>query len=104
MRTLNFDAAEAVLHAHVHELQLRLYGMALERMHGRAPDQMWIYLLRPNVAVPVRMNRAQAEAAVRALREGQEKGVYPMKIGPRCLRCPHYHGACPSDYGRAGVL
>jgi ATP-dependent exoDNAse (exonuclease V) beta subunit len=104
-KTDEVSAEEAREHARIHELQLQLYGMALERMHGgRAPDHTFIYLLRPNVAVPVHTNRARVEGAIRHLREAQEKGVFPMNVGPRCLRCPHYRGSCPSDYGRPAVI
>ena len=72
---------------------------ALEMM--RMADRAGTTML---VATPHSHDFWRAEEAVRALRQGQEKGAFPMKIGPRCLRCPHYRGACPSDYGRAGVL
>jgi len=95
------DAAAAGAHAEEYALQLQLYAMAVQQLSGHAPDQAFVYLLRPEVAAPVPVQPLflhAAAGAVRQFREAQEQLAFPLKPGPRCLRCPFYRGLCPSDF------
>jgi ATP-dependent exoDNAse (exonuclease V) beta subunit len=82
-------------------LQLRLYGMALERHLGRPPDRAYIYFLRPDVAVPVELGPSlldSPEQAVSAFRAAQENLAFPPREDRHCARCPYYRGLCPSEW------
>ncbi|MSV29368.1 MAG: hypothetical protein EXQ52_11610 [Bryobacterales bacterium] len=87
-------------HAARYALQLQLYAHALEKAAGRLPREAWIYLLRPNLAVPVDLSPLSlygASSAVRELMAAQETCDFPMKIAPHCKRCPFYRGHCPAE-------
>ncbi len=98
--------ADPYEHAARYALQLQLYAHALEKAAGRMPDEAWIYLLRPNVAVPVDVSPLSLYAATGAVRElmaAQEECDFPMKIEQHCKRCPFYRGLCPAEL-RPAVL
>lgn len=82
-----------------YELQLRVYALALERFTGRLPDEAYIYLLRPNVVVPVDLLPLFLEDAgrvVREFREAQSTLHFPLMEGEHCRRCPFFRGLCPA--------
>jgi CRISPR/Cas system-associated exonuclease Cas4 (RecB family) len=98
-KTDQVSAGEAAARAEDYALQLRLYALALQRRFGRAPATGYVYLLRPDVAVPVAFDPeslAEAERAVRRLREAQEKQVCPLRESAACRKCAHYQGLCPA--------
>jgi ATP-dependent helicase/nuclease subunit A len=83
-------------------LQLRLYALALERYAGRLPDRAVLYYLRTNHAVDIDLFDAhlrEAQAAVRALRDAQDRLEFPLNEGDQCGRCPFYRGLCPAGQG-----
>jgi len=96
-KTDDVPVAEAAVHAQSYALQLQLYALALERAAGRLPDRALIYLLRPNVAVPVSLHQEDLEAArgaVLALRQAQEEMCFPVRTGAHCTRCAYFAGLC----------
>jgi ATP-dependent helicase/nuclease subunit A len=98
-KTDRVSAAEAPARAERYALQLRLYALALERLHGRAPDEAWLYFLRPDVAVPIDLRPSlfnAPEPLVRAFREAQETSRFPLKEGEHCRACPHFARLCPA--------
>lgn len=98
-KTDRVSAEEAAARAETYALQLRLYALALQRLTGRVPAMGYVYLLRPDVAVPVGFDAeslAEAERAVRLLREAQEDQAFPLREGPACRNCPHYLRLCPA--------
>lgn len=97
-KTDRVSVEEAAGRAESYAVQLRLYALALERRFGRAPAAGFVYLLRPDMAVPVAFDAASLAAAadaVRGLREAQESQAFPPREGPACRQCPHYAGLCP---------
>ena len=98
-KTDRVNAAEAPTHAKQYALQLRLYALALERLNGRAPDEAYIYFLRPNTAIPVDLRPSlfdSPEAAVREFREAQGRLDFPLREGEHCRACPHFTRLCPA--------
>lgn len=98
-KTDDVTAGEAVEHARNYALQLQLYALALERLAGRLPDEAYVYLLRPGVAVPIGLQPLflhAAEGVVREFREAQERLDFPLREGPDCPRCPFWRGLCPA--------
>ena len=98
-KTDQVSAEEAEARAEGYALQLRLYALALQRRFGRAPAMGYVYLLRPDVAVPVAFDAeslAEAERTVRRLREAQENQAFPLREGPACQKCGHYQRLCPA--------
>lgn len=80
-------------------LQLRLYGLALERYAGRLPDRAALCFLRSGNVVDVSLGGGELEDsrnAVRALAAAQDALEFPMKIGEQCRRCSFYEGLCPA--------
>jgi ATP-dependent exoDNAse (exonuclease V) beta subunit len=91
--------AEAQARAEQYALQLRLYALALERLTGHAPDEAYVYFLRPNAAVPVDLRPSlfdAPEAVVREFREAQERQYFPLREGDHCRACPHFTRLCPA--------
>ena len=82
--------------------QLSIYALALERALGRRPASAWLYFLRPNLAVKVPLDQAQASVSkvVAALREAQHTLQFPLNEGSHCKQCPFYRAQCPA--GTAG--
>ena len=98
-KTDRVTPAEAPARAEQYALQLRLYALALERLTGHAPDEAYVYFLRPNVAVPVDLRPSlfdAPEAAVREFREAQEHQHFPVNEGDHCRACPHFTRLCPA--------
>jgi ATP-dependent exoDNAse (exonuclease V) beta subunit len=98
-KTDRVSAADAPARAEQYRLQLRLYALALERLNGRAPDEAYVYFLRPNIAVPVDLRPSlfdAPEAAVREFREAQERQDFPLHEGEHCRTCPHFTRLCPA--------
>jgi len=98
-KTDRVSAADAPARAEQYALQLRLYALALDRLSGRAPDEAYVYFLRPNIAVPVDLRPSlfdSPEAAVREFREAQERRHFPLREGQRCRTCPHFTRLCPA--------
>jgi CRISPR/Cas system-associated exonuclease Cas4 (RecB family) len=98
-KTDRVDAAGAPARAEQYGQQLRLYALALDRLNGRAPQEAYIYFLRPNVAVPVDLRPSlfnAPEPLVRAFREAQEHSRFPLNEGEHCRFCPHFGGLCPA--------
>ena len=98
-KTDQVDEAAAASRAASYALQLQLYALALERHVGRLPDQALFYLLRPNAAVAVSLERRELEAAraaVRALRQAQSEMSFPPQAGEHCYRCGYFRGLCPA--------
>ncbi len=98
-KTDRVSAAEAQARAEQYALQLRLYALALERLTGHAPDEAYVYFLRPNAAVPVDLRPSlfdAPEAAVREFREAQERQHFPLREGAHCRACPHFTRLCPA--------
>ena len=101
-KTDRVDAAGAPARAEQYGQQLRLYALALERLNGRAPQEAYVYFLRPNVAVPVDLRPSLFDAPeplVRAFREAQERSHFPLNEGERCRSCPHFGRLCPAGDG-----
>jgi ATP-dependent exoDNAse (exonuclease V) beta subunit len=98
-KTDRVTPAEAPARAEQYALQLRLYALALERLTGHAPDEAYVYFLRPNVAVPVDLRPSlfdAPEAVVREFREAQEHQHFPVNEGDHCRACPHFTRLCPA--------
>jgi CRISPR/Cas system-associated exonuclease Cas4 (RecB family) len=98
-KTDRVTAAEAPARAEQYALQLRLYALALERLTGRAPDEAYVYFLRPNIAVPVDLRPSlfdSPEAAVRDFRDAQQHQHFPLREGEHCRTCPHFTRLCPA--------
>ncbi len=103
-KTDRVTAAEAPARAEQYAVQLRLYALALERLTGRPPDEAFVYLLRPNIAVPVDLRPSlfdSPEAAVREFREAQERQHFPLHEGEHCRTCPHFTRLCPARLSAA---
>ena len=99
-KTDRVSAAGAAARAARYVLQLRLYALALERTRGRAPDEAYVYFLRPNVAVPVDLRPSlfdSPEATVSEFREAQQHLHFPLREGEHCRRCPHFTRLCPAQ-------
>jgi ATP-dependent exoDNAse (exonuclease V) beta subunit len=99
-KTDDVTAEEAPSRARIHELQVQLYAVAVERFTGRPPDRAVLYFLRPNLAVAVDVSPAalaRAVGMVRAFRDAQERQEFPLQVGEHCLRCPFFHGMCPAE-------
>jgi len=98
-KTDRVNAADAPARAEQYALQLRLYALALERLNGRAPDEAYVYFLRPNAAILVDLRPSlfdSPEAAVREFREAQERLDFPLHEGEHCRACPHFSRLCPA--------
>ena len=105
-KTDEVKARETAARADFYALQLRLYALALERITGRTPAEAYVYFLRPDIAVPVALERTlidDPEMLVRDFREAQSTVNFPLREGGHCARCPYYRGLCPAGSGCAGV-
>ena len=91
--------AEVQHRAREHELQVRLYAMAVERLTGRVPGRACLHFLAPDVVVDVDLNPSlidSPEETVRDFVEAQEKLEFPLREGEQCRRCAFYKGLCPA--------
>jgi ATP-dependent helicase/nuclease subunit A len=92
------------IHAVRYGLQLRLYGLALERLTGRAPAEAYLCFLRADTAVPVDLSPSlfdSPELAVREFRDAQERQHFPLREGEHCRSCPHFTQLCPARLASA---
>ena len=83
-----------------HALQLRLYALALELYAGRVPDRAVLFYVRSNRALDVSVTPEDLDAArsaVRAFRNAQEAGEFPLNPGVQCRRCEFFGTRCPGD-------
>jgi len=96
------NLAEAHRRALHYALQLRLYGMAVEQLAGRAPDRAYLYFLRPNVVVEVDLAPSLLESpsqVVREFQEAQSSLQFPLNDGEHCHACPFFRDLCPAVGG-----
>jgi RecB family exonuclease len=92
-------AAEARQRAQDYDVQLKLYGLAVERVAGRPPDHAWLHFLRPDKAIEVDLAPSllgSPQQIVREFQEAQSKLEFPMNIGEHCRRCQFYKDLCPA--------
>jgi ATP-dependent exoDNAse (exonuclease V) beta subunit len=93
------SAAEAHHRARDYALQLRLYGLAVEHVAGRAPNRAFLHFLRPNTVVEIDLTPnliESPEQTVRDFQQAQSKLDFPLIEGDHCHRCPFYHDLCPA--------
>ena len=106
-KTDEIKTRETAARAGYYAPQLRLYALALERMLGKTPAGAYLYFLRPNVAVPVSLERTlldDPEALVRDFRDAQSSGSFPLHEGDHCRQCPFYRGLCPAGSGGPDLI
>jgi len=83
-----------------YSLQLRLYALAVERMTERLPVEAWLFSLRDGGAHRVELGHEALEGALsvlRAWREAEARGEFPMNETAECRWCPYVAGACPAE-------
>ncbi len=98
-KTDDVKPEQAEARAEEYAVQLRLYGLAIERLAGRPPTAAFAYFLRPNRAVPVSLGDGQLAETRRflnQLREAQETLRFDLREGEHCARCPFFRGPCPA--------
>ncbi len=106
-KTDDVKPRETASRAEFYASQLRLYGLAIERITGRPPDHAFVYFLRPGIAVPVSLERSlldDPETLVRDFREAQSSLDFPLREGDRCVRCPYFCGLCPAGSGVSEII
>jgi len=106
-KTDEIKTRDTIVRAHFYAPQLRLYALALERIAGRTPARAYVYFLRPDVAVPVSLERSlidDPEALVRDFREAQAGVSFPLREGEHCARCPYFRGICPAGTSGAQTV
>ena len=87
-------------------LQLQIYAIALSRLLRRPVTRAVLHYLRPNKLVEVDLSPTALDRAaqrVQALQQAQRTLEFPLVERSHCQRCPHWRGACPSQFG-AGQL
>jgi len=82
-----------------YRLQLQVYALAIERYTGKMPNRAFLFWLREGEAQEVGLADSATEVlkAVREFSNAQETLRYPLRPALRCVRCPHYRGACPVE-------
>jgi ATP-dependent helicase/nuclease subunit A len=98
-KTDSVTDSEAHQRAQDYALQLRLYGMAIERVAGRMPDRAYLHFLRPNTLVEVDLRPSLLdvpEQIVRDFQEAQNTLRFPLVEAPHCRRCAFYKSLCPA--------
>ena len=96
------NLAEAHHRAQDYALQLRLYGMAVEQLAGRAADRAFLCFLRPNAVVEIDLAPSLLESpseVVREFQEAQSSLQFPLNEGEHCHRCPFFRDLCPAAGG-----
>ncbi len=96
------NLAEAHRRAGDYGLQLRLYGMAVEQLTGRAADRAYLCFLRPNAMVEIDLAPSLIESpsdVVREFQEAQSSLRFPLNEGERCHACPFFRDLCPATGG-----
>ncbi len=98
-KTDRVSAAEAAERAAGYAVQLQLYALALEQQ-GRKPARAVLHFLRPDAVIDVDLAAPALQAAAdlaERLFQAQEARTFDLNPGPRCYRCPHFRGLCPSQ-------
>ena len=93
------SAADAHRRAQDHALQLRLYGIAVEQLAGRAADRAYLYFLRPDTAVEIDLAPSLLESPgqiVAAFQEAQAALDFPLNEAQHCRACPFVRDLCPA--------
>jgi len=106
-KTDDVNPRETISRAGFYAPQLRLYGLAIERITGRPSDHAFVYFLRPGIAVPVSLERSlldDPETLVRDFREAQSSLDFPLREGDHCARCPYFRGLCPAGSGVSDII
>jgi ATP-dependent exoDNAse (exonuclease V) beta subunit len=96
------NLAEAHRRAQDYALQLRLYGMAVEQLAGRAADRAFLCFLRPNAVVEIDLAPSLLESPseiVREFQEAQSSLQFPLNEGEHCHRCPFFRDLCRATGG-----
>ena len=92
--------------ASAYALQLRLYALALRRYAGRLPERAVLYYLRADKALEISIGEGECEDAaqvVTALKDAQERGVFPLNVGVQCSRCEFRGRECPQGSGTSAA-
>ncbi|MCX6596745.1 MAG: UvrD-helicase domain-containing protein [Acidobacteria bacterium] len=83
-------------------LQLQIYALALSRLLRRPVTRAVLHYLRPNQLVEVDLSAAALDRVaqrLQALQQAQATLIFPLIEDGHCRRCPHWRGACPSQFG-----
>jgi ATP-dependent helicase/nuclease subunit A len=72
-KTDRVSASEVAQRASEYSAQVRLYGLALERLVGRAPDRAYLHFLRPNRVVDVDLRPSLIESPEEIVREYRDR-------------------------------
>ncbi len=83
-------------------LQLQVYALALGQLLRRPVTRAVLHYLRPNQLVevdvsPDALDRVRQQ--LMALQQAQATLQFPLVEDAHCHRCPHWRGACPSQFG-----
>ena len=106
-KTDDIKARDVTRKAEFYAPQLRLYALALEGISKSRPVRAFIYFLRPNIPVPVAIERTlleNPEDLVREFREAQSAVNFPLREGEHCESCPYFRGLCPAPSGMADIV
>jgi CRISPR/Cas system-associated exonuclease Cas4 (RecB family) len=83
-------------------LQLQVYALALGQLLRRPVTRAVLHYLRPNQLVEVDISPDALDRVTRqlmALQQAQATLQFPLVEDAHCHRCPHWRGACPSQFG-----
>ncbi|MCX6592804.1 MAG: UvrD-helicase domain-containing protein [Acidobacteria bacterium] len=83
-------------------LQLQIYALALSRLLRRPVTRAVLHYLRPNQLVEVDLSPtalARVPQRLQALQQAQATLTFPLIEDDHCRHCPHWRGACPSQFG-----
>jgi ATP-dependent helicase/nuclease subunit A len=72
-KTDRVTASEVAQRASEYAAQVRLYGLALERLVGRPPDRAYLHFLRPNRVVEVDLRPSLIESPEEIVREYRDR-------------------------------
>ncbi len=75
--------------------QLRLYAFVLQQ-HLHQPAHALLYFNRLDIALEIAL--ADPVPLIADWKQAFIDGHFPLHEGPRCLRCEHFGGACPSEF------
>ena len=75
--------------------QVRLYASVLERHLGRKA-RAFLYFAQLDEALEIAL--ADPVPLVESWKNSFVEESFPLREGPRCLRCEHYHRACRSQF------
>ncbi len=94
------NGPEAHQRAQEYAWQLRLYGMALEKLTGLPAREAWLHFLKPNTPVRVDLTPSLLESPeqiARDFQDAQDRLDFPLTEGPHCRRCDFYKDLCPAS-------